>query len=212
MIRVMLVDDHAIVRQGLRKVLGESPGIRVLAEAASVLEALDISAKMDLDVVILDIGLPGRGGLEALAGLKANKPALHIVIFSMYSEEQYAIRCFRDGASAFVTKESPPSELIHAINTVASGRRYITPSIGERMAGLLLDPDTRVPHERLTDRELQVLLGIGAGLGIIEIAGKLSLSPKTVSTYKARILEKMGMQNTAQLVKYVVEANLSGKP
>ena len=210
MIRVMLVDDHAIVRQGLRKVLGESPGIRVVAEAASVQEALDLAAAKEIDIAILDIGMPGRGGLEALAGLKADRPTLGIIVFSMYSEEQYAIRCFRDGASAYVTKESPPAELIKAINAVVGGRRYITPSIGERMAGLLLDPDTRAPHEKLTDREYEVLIGIGAGLGIVEIAEKLCLSPKTVSTYKTRVLEKMAMQNSAQLVKYVVETGLKG--
>jgi DNA-binding NarL/FixJ family response regulator len=209
MIRVMLVDDHAIVRQGLRKVLDEKPGIQIVAEAASAQEALDLAASIDIDIVILDIGMPGRGGLDVLGNLKALKPELRIVIFSMYSEEQYAIRCFKDGASAYVTKESPPDELVLAIRTVAGGKRYITPSIGERMAGLVLDTDSRPPHDFLSDREFQVLVRIGAGRSINEIADELCLSSKTVSTYKTRILMKMGMQSSAQLIKYVVQEGLA---
>ena len=127
MIKIMLVDDHAIVRQGLRQILGEKPGMQIVAEAASGQEALDLAQTTNLDIVILDIGMPGRGGLEVLGSLKALKPALRVVIFSMYPEEQYAIRCFKDGASAYVSKDSSPDELIRAIHAVAGGRRYITP-------------------------------------------------------------------------------------
>lgn len=209
MIKIMLVDDHAIVRQGLRQVLGEKPGMQIVAEAASGQEALDLARNANLDIVILDIGMPGRGGLEILESLKALKPALRIVIFSMYPEEQYAIRCFKDGASAYVSKDSSPDELIRAIHSVAGGRRYITPSIGERMAGLVLDANSRPLHELLSDRELQVLLRIGAGKRVTEIAEELALSPKTVSTYRTRILQKLGMKNSAQLIKYVMQEGLS---
>lgn len=208
MIKIMLVDDHAIVRQGLRQVLGEKPGMQIAAEASSGQEALDLARTTSLDIVVLDIGMPGRGGLEVLGSLKALKPALRVVIFSMYPEEQYAIRCFKDGASAYVSKDNSPDELVRAIHAVAGGRRYITPSIGERMAGLVLDSHSRPLHELLSDRELQVLLRIGAGKRVNEIAEELALSPKTVSTYRTRILQKLGMKNSAQLIKYVMQEGL----
>jgi DNA-binding NarL/FixJ family response regulator len=209
MIKLMLVDDHNIVRQGLKKILGEKPGLQVAAEASSGQEAIDLAQKTPLDIVILDIGMPGRGGLDLLRDLKELKPSLNIVIFSMYPEEQYAIRCFKDGASAYVCKDSSPDELLRAIHAVAGGRRYITPSIGERMAGLVLDSNSRPLHELLSDRELQVLLRIGAGKRVTEIAEELALSPKTVSTYRTRILQKLGMENSAQLIKYVMQEGLA---
>lgn len=209
MIKLMLVDDHAIVRQGLRQVLSERPGLRVAAEASSGQEAIDVARKTPLDIVILDIGMPGRGGLDLLRDFKELMPSLSIIIFSMYPEEQYAIRCFKDGASAYVCKDSPPDELLRAIHAVAQGRRYITPSIGERMAGLVLDSNSRPLHELLSDRELHVLLRIGAGKRVTEIAEELALSPKTVSTYRTRILQKLGMKTSAQLIKYVMQEGLA---
>jgi DNA-binding NarL/FixJ family response regulator len=159
--------------------------------------------------VVLDIGMKGRGGLEVLSNLKALKPGLKFIMLSMYPEEQYAIRCFKDGAGAYVTKESDPEELVRAIWAVSEGRRYITPSLGQQMAGLILDSSSRPLHELLSDRELQVLLKIGAGKRVKEIAEELCLSPKTVSTYRTRILEKLSQQNTAGLVKYVMREGLA---
>ncbi len=209
MIRIMIVDDYAIVRQGLRHILGHESGIQVEAEASSGQEAIEIARVTNLDLVILDIGMTGRGGLEVLADLKTLKSALRVVIFSMYSEEQYAIRCFKDGASAYVCKDCLPDELVRAIRAVAAGRRYITPSIGERIAGLVLDSNLRPLHVLISDRELQVLLRIGAGKRVTEIAEELSLSPKTVSTYRTRLLQKLGMKNSAQLIKYVMQEGLA---
>jgi DNA-binding NarL/FixJ family response regulator len=209
MVRIMLVDDHAIVRIGIRQALAKWPGIVIAAEAASAQEALDLALSTELDIVVLDIGMPGRGGLDVLHTLRPLKPALKFVMLSMYPEEQYAIRCFKDGASAYVTKDSPPEELVKAIRAVAEGKRYITPSLGQQMAGMVLDAASRPLHEVLSDREFQVLLKIGAGKRVNEIAEELALSPKTVSTYRTRILEKLDMENTAQLIKYVMQEGLA---
>jgi DNA-binding NarL/FixJ family response regulator len=152
--------------------------------------------------------MPGGGGLEILKDLKAEKPSLKIIILSVHPEEQYAIRSFRDGASAYLTKGNATDELIKAIEAVARGRRYITPSVAERLAIYIEEDGTRPPHEGLSDRELQVLGMIGSGRSVSEIAAELSLSVKTVSTYRARLLEKMGMDSNAQLIKYAVQHQL----
>jgi DNA-binding NarL/FixJ family response regulator len=204
----MIVDDHSIVREGLKRVLSAKTDIEVVAEAASGQEAMDLAASKDLDIVILDIGMSGRGGLEVLVSLKDLKPSLAVIIFSMYSEGQYGIRCFKNGASAYISKKSPPEELFKAIAAISAGRTYITPAIGEKMASLLKGGDTGALHESLSDRELQILVGIGSGKSIAKIGEELCLSPKTVSTYKTRILEKMRMDNTSQLIKYVLEEDL----
>ena len=208
MVMIMLVDDHAIVRMGIKQAVAKWPGIVVAAEAATAQEALDLALSKELDIVVLDIGMPGRGGLEVLKSLRALKPKLKFVMLSMYPEEQYAIRCFKDGAGAYVTKDSPPEELVKAIRAVAEGRRYITQSLGQQMAGLVLDTSSRPIHELLSDREFQVLVKIGAGKRVNEIAEELSLSPKTVSTYRTRVLEKLGMENSAQLIKFVIQEGL----
>jgi len=180
----------------------------VAGEAASGQEVLDLVRKRDFDVAIVDISMPGRGGLEILRDLKAEKPSMKVMVLSMYSEEQYAIRSFRDGASAYLTKASAPDELVQAIRTVAKGKRYITPSVAERMATYIEVDSERPPHERLSDRELQVLVLLGGGKSVGDIAGELSLSVKTISTYRARILEKTGMETNAQLIKYAVQHDL----
>jgi DNA-binding NarL/FixJ family response regulator len=208
-IRILVVDDHAIVRQGLRQVIAEAPGMRVVGEAANGQEALELARQLELDVAIVDISMPGRGGLEVLKDLKAEHPGLALMVLSMHAEEQYAIRCLRDGASAYLTKGSTPEELVRAIRAVAAGRRYVTPSIAERLAEHLDQDAARPPHERLSDRELQVLVLIGKGRSVADIAGELSLSVKTVSTYRSRVLEKMGMGSTAQLIRYAVQTGLA---
>ena len=208
MIRILIADDHSIVRQGLKQIVSECPGMVVAGEAASGQEVLELVRKRDFDVAIVDIAMPGRGGLEILKDLKAEKPLMKVMVLSMYSEEQYAIRSFRDGASAYLTKASAPDELVQAIRTVAKGKRYITPSVAERMAAYIEVDSERPPHERLSDRELQVLVLLGSGRSVGEIAGELSLSVKTISTYRARILEKTGMETNAQLIKYAVQHDL----
>jgi DNA-binding NarL/FixJ family response regulator len=208
MIRILIADDHSIVRQGLKQIVSECPGMVVAGEAASGQEVLELVRKRDFDLAIVDIAMPGRGGLEILKDLKAEKPLMKVMVLSMYSEEQYAIRSFRDGASAYLTKASAPDELVQAIRTVAKGKKYITPSVAERMATYIEVDSERPPHERLSDRELQVLVLLGSGRSVGEIAGELSLSVKTISTYRARILEKTGMGTNAQLIKYAVQHDL----
>jgi two-component system invasion response regulator UvrY len=209
MIRILIADDHSIVRQGLRQIVSECPGMRVAGEAANGQEAFDLACSHEFDVAIIDISMPGRGGLEILKDLKAERPSLRILVLSMHSEEQYAIRCLRDGASAYLTKGCAPEELVRAIRAVAEGRKYITPSIAERLAERI-DVDSGQPlHERLSNRELQVLVLFGTGKSAGEIARELSLSVKTISTYRARILEKMGMESNAQLIRYAVQNGLA---
>jgi DNA-binding NarL/FixJ family response regulator len=208
MIRILIADDHSIVRQGLKQIVSECPGMVVAGEAESGQEVLELVRERDFDVAIVDIAMPGRGGLEILKDLKAEKPSMKVMVLSMYSEEQYAIRSLRDGASAYLTKGSAPDELVQAIRAVAEGKRYITPAVAERMATYIEADSEHPAHESLSDRELQVLVLLGSGRSVGDIAGELSLSVKTISTYRARILEKTGMQTTGQLIKYAVQHNL----
>ena len=180
----------------------------VAGEAASGEEALALARERAFDLAILDISMPGRGGLDIIRDLRAARPSLKVMILSMHSEEQYAVRCLRDGASAYLTKGSPPEEIVLAIRTVAAGRRYITPSIAERLASRIDLEGDRPLHDRLSDREMQVLMRLGSGRTVSDIAADMSLSVKTVSTYRARLLEKMGMQSTAQLIRYAVQNGL----
>lgn len=208
MIRILVADDHGVVRKGLTQIVADSPGMEVTGEAATSQEALELVRSKPFDVVILDIAMPGRGGLDILRELKAENPALKVLVLSMYPEEQYAIRSLRDGASAYLTKGSPPEELVQAIRTVAAGKRYITPSIADRLATYIEDSSQQPPHETLSDRELQVLVLIGSGKQLTEIAQELNLSIKTVSTYRARILLKMGMETNAHLIRYALQHGL----
>ena len=208
MIRILIADDHGIVRKGLKQIVAENPDMAVTGEAASGQEALDLAWAQDFDVAIIDIAMPGRGGLEILKILRAQKPALKIIMLSMYSEEQYAIRSLRDGASAYLTKANATDDLVKAIEAVASGKRYITPSVAQRLASFVEEDGTKLPHESLSDRELQVLVMIGSGKSVSEIATELSLSIKTVSTYRTRLLEKMGIESNAQLIKYALQNQL----
>jgi DNA-binding NarL/FixJ family response regulator len=207
-IRILVADDHSVVRKGIMQIVADSPGMEVVGEASTGQETLDLARSRSFDVVMLDIAMPGRGGLDILRELKAEYPALKVLILSMYPEEQYAIRSLRDGASAYLTKGSPPEELILAIRTVAAGKRYITPSVADRLASYVEDSSRQTPHETLSDREMQVLVLIGSGKHGREIAEELSLSEKTVSTYRSRILLKMGMETNAQLIRYALQHGL----
>jgi len=180
----------------------------VTGEAGDGQEALDLVRARDFDVVVLDLSMPGRGGLEILRELKTAKPGIKIIVLTMYPEEQYAIRCLRDGASAYLTKGSAPEELIQAIRVVAQGKRFITPTVADRLAIYVEDSSQRPPHEGLSSRELQVLIRIGSGKEIKEVAAELNLSIKTVSTYRSRLLEKMGMETNAQLIRYALQHHL----
>jgi two-component system invasion response regulator UvrY len=209
MISILVVDDHGVVRKGLMQIVADSSGMEVTGEAATGQEALELARSRAFDVVILDIAMPGRGGLDILRELKAENPTLKVLVLSMYSEEQYAIRSLRDGASAYLTKGCPPEELIQAIQIIAAGKRYITPSIADRLASYIEADSQRTPHDALSDREMQVLVLIGGGKQASEIAEELNLSAKTVSTYRSRILIKMGMETNAQLIRYAFQHGLA---
>jgi len=206
--RILIVDDHEIVRRGLKEIVSERPDLVVAGEATNGAEALELARARKFDVAIVDVAMPGRGGLDILKELRVARPALKIIVLSMYSEEQYAVRSLRDGALAYLTKGNAAEELLQAIETVSRGERYITPRVAERLARYVEEDGGGLPHERLSDREVQVLGMIGAGKTVSQIATELSLSMKTVSTYRARILTKMGMETNAQLIRYVVEHRL----
>ena len=208
MIRVLIADDHPIVREGLKQILSETDDILVVDEASNGKEVLDYVWNNAYDVVLLDISMPGRDGLEVLRELKHQKPKLPVLILSMYPEEHYAIRVLRGDASGYLTKSSAPDELISAIRKVATGRKYVSSTLAERLT-YELDRDADRPiHEALSDREYQVMHMIASGKTIKEIAEELCLSVKTVSTYRSRILEKMNMKNNAEIVLYAVQNKL----
>ncbi len=208
MIRVLVADDHPIVREGLRQILSDTDDILVVDEADSGQAVLNFTSRKNYDVILLDISMPGRDGLEVLRELKQQKPKLPILILSMYPEEHYAVRVLRGGASGYLTKSSAPDELITAIRKVAAGRKYISTTLAERLT-YELDRDADKPvHEILSDREYQVMHMIATGKSVKDIAEELNLSVKTVSTYRTRILGKMNMKNNAEIVLYAVQNKL----
>ncbi len=208
MIKILIADDHPVVRQGLKDIIEETPGMMVGDEANNGQEALEKIRKNDFDVVLLDISMPGRSGLDILKELKSEKPELSVLILSMHPEEQYAVRVLKAGASGYLTKESAPDELIAAIKKASKGRKYVSSSLAEKLAFYLEIENERPLHETLSDREYEVMRMIASGKTITEIAGKLFLSVKTISTYRSRILEKMGMKSNSELTHYALKNRL----
>lgn len=207
--RILIVDDHAVVRQGLKQILNDSFRTAVYGEAGNAQAALEKIWNEEWDVVVLDISMPGRSGLEVLKEIKRAKPKLPVLVLSMHSEDQFAVRVVRSGAAGYMTKESAPDELVGAIKKVLAGGRYVSSELAEKMV-MYLDIDAqKQPHESLSDREFQVLRLIGAGKTIRDIASQLSLSAKTVSTYRTRILEKMFLKTSADLICYAVHHDLA---
>jgi two-component system, NarL family, invasion response regulator UvrY len=208
MINILIADDHTMFREGLKHILAEYPDLVVADEASNGQEVLDKIWKNNYDMVLLDITMPGMTGLEVLKQLKNDKPKLPVLILSMHPEEQYAIRVLRAGASGYLTKESAPDELITAIRKISQGRKYITSSLAERLA-TEVEADTEKPlHDILSDREYQVLRMIAEGKTVKHIAKELSLSVKTVSTYRTRVMEKMNMKTNAEVMHYVIKHQL----
>lgn len=201
----MLCDDHALIRRGIRDTLSDAPDIQIVGEASDYPELRSLLHAQGCDVLVLDIQLPGRSGLDVLQTLKETNPAIRPLVVSMYPEEQYAIRAFKAGAFGYVNKGGEPIQLVDAVRTVAQGRRYVTPVIAQLLVeGLSTEPSAQLLHERLSDRELQTLIMIASGKKLSDIAQRLALSPKTVSVYRARVLEKLGLSNNAELTVYAI--------
>ncbi len=208
MIKILIADDHAIVRQGLRQTVADQPDMIVAGEAQNAHETLKLVREQEWDVVVLDITMPGRSGLDLLIELKRERPDLPVLILSMHSEEQFAVRALKARASGYITKQSAPKELIKAIRKVHQGGKYVSPSLAESLAFELGDTDGKSAHEKLSDREYQILRMIATGRTPKEIAAELNLSEKTVATYRMRLLEKMNMKRNAELIRYAVENRL----
>ena len=208
MLKILIADDHAIVRQGLKQIVTETRDIIVAGEASNGQELLNKIKDEDYDVVVLDITMPGRNGIDVLRQLRTERPSLPILILSMHPEEQYALRALKAGASGYLTKESAPDELVTAIRKVSSGGKYISTSLAEKLAFELGAGREQEPHETLSDREYRVMCMIASGKTVMAIAEELMLSEKTISTYRSRILEKMNMKNNAELTYYAIKNHL----
>ena len=208
MIRVLIVDDHAILRRGLRALLSDEFHGAAFGEASNARQALEQLRKEKWDVALLDITLPGKSGLDLLKEFKAARPKLPVLVLSAHAEDQFAIRVLKAGAGGYLTKESAPEELAKAIRKVLAGGQYVSPALAEKLASRVRKDITLTPHETLSDREYEIMCLIASGKTVTEIAGELSLSPKTISTYRARILEKLGVRNSAEIVQYATQNNL----
>jgi DNA-binding NarL/FixJ family response regulator len=208
--RVIVVDDHAIVRRGIVEILTERPDLTVVSEAADYGQLrAQLRQHGEVDLLVMDLSLPGKDGIDILKTLHGECPRLKVLIVSMYPEEQYAVRAFKAGASGYLNKASAPEKLLEAIEQIASGRKYVTPAIAQALIDQLAAPEDGMPHEKLSDREFQVLKLMASGHRLSDIAVALALSPKTVSVYRARILEKMNMANNSELVHYAVKNGLA---
>ncbi len=208
MIHVILCDDHAMVRRGIRDTLSEAVDIQVTAEAGSYAEVRQAIHNSLCDVLVLDLNMPGRGGLEVLATLRESNSPIKVLIVSMFAEDQYAIRCLRAGAQGYLNKAGDPADLITAVRTVGQGRKYVTPDVAHMLVESLSTPQSTSLHASLSERELQTLLKIASGKRLSDIAEELMLSPKTVSVYRARVLEKLKLSNNAELTVYAIRNEL----
>jgi two-component system, NarL family, invasion response regulator UvrY len=208
MIRLLIADDHPIVREGLKRIIADCADILLVGEAVNGEEVLDLCSKLEIDVILLDISMPGPGFIDVLNRLELKYPRIHVLVLSMHSEDHYAIRAIKAGADGYLTKNHSPEELATAIRHVYQGNRYVTPSLGEKLASMLKTSTDNPLHEALSNREYQILCLIGSGNDTRDIASKLSLSPKTVSTYRTRIFDKMGFKANSELIRYAIEHNL----
>ena len=208
MIHVVLCDDHAVLRRGIRDTLAEAPDILVTGEAGGYSELREVLRAAATGVLRLDLNMPGRSGVEVQDSVRGTHSAIKVLVVSMYPEDQYALRCLRAGAQGYANKASDPVELIAAVRTVMQGRKYLTPEVAQMLAESLAQPAPEVPHAALSERELQTLVKIASGRKLSDIAEELMLSPKTVSVYRSRVLEKLKLTNNAELTVYAIRNEL----
>jgi DNA-binding NarL/FixJ family response regulator len=208
MIRLAIADDHPIVREGLRRIVSEDPGVGVAGEASSADELFRLLGAAAVDVILLDVSMPGTAFIETLRGLREKHPSVKVLVLSAHPEDQWAMRSLQAGASGYLTKDHSPEQLVHAIRRVARGGKFVSETMAERLAGMMDGGQSRAPHETLSDREFEVLRALGSGMMVKDVAAQLRLSAKTVSTYRTRLLEKMGLETKADLVRYVVAHGL----
>jgi len=211
-IRVVIADDHTIVREGLKQLLTSDPTLRVVGEARDGHEVMQCVRTLDFDVLVLDLSMPGKGGLELIKQVKIEKPAARVLVLSMHQEHQYAVRAIRLGASGYLTKESASAELINALHRIAAGGAYITPEVGEQLVLSAMPRGDRAPHESLSDREFQVLRMLVDGVSVSDIASRINLAGQTISPHKARLMQKLGATTTTELLRYAMEHSLTGPP
>lgn len=209
MIKILIADDHPVVRQGLKQMLADEPDMKVAGEAANATDLLEKVQKEPWDIVLLDITMPGRGGLDVLKDLKRDRARLPVLVLSMHPEDQFGLRVLKAGAAGYLTKDSAPEELVKAIRKVCGGGKYVSPLLAEQLATRLDSTEPRPPHEFLSDREYQVMRLIASGKRVGDIARDLSLSVKTISTYRLRVLEKMDLKTNAELTRYAIERGLT---
>ena len=208
MLKILIVDDHAVVRQGLRNILTDGIGEYTFGEAQNGAEVLNLTRKQKWDIIIMDISMPGRNGLEVLKDLKRVNKNLPVLILSIHPEDQYAIRALRSGASGYITKGSAPEELVKAVRKILAGEKYISADLARKLPFYLDSEMEKTPHEKLSDREYQVMCMMGSGKAATQIAEELSLSVKSISTYRTRILEKLGLTTSAEIIHYAIENKL----
>lgn len=209
MIRVVIADDHTIVREGLRQLLAAAGDIEVVAEAVDGFEVLARARSADFDVLVLDMSMPGKSGVELIRQLRTEKPKLRIVVLTMHQEHQYAVRAIKAGASGYLTKDGASAQLVHAIRKVAAGGAFISAEVAEQLAHQAQGAGAAAPHEVLSDREFEVLRLLAAGVSLTEIGDRLHLSVKTISTHKSHILEKLALANQTELIRYAIAHGLS---
>jgi len=208
MIRLAIADDHPIVRQGLRRIASDDAGITVTGEAATAAELFLLLSAAPVDVVLLDVSMPGATFIETLRELREKHSSIKVLVLSAHPEDQWAMRALRAGAAGYLTKDHSPEQLVQAVRRVARGGKYVSESMGEKLAGMVDEGKSRAPHELLSDREFEVLRALGSGMMVKDVAAQLRLSAKTVSTYRTRLLEKMGLKSKADLVRYVTTHEL----
>ncbi len=207
-IKVLIADDHAIVREGLKQIIADTTDIVVAGEAEDGLGAIKLVRAHSYDVLLLDISMPDKNGIEVLKQIKKEFPALPVLMLSMHREDQYAIRALKAGASGYLNKQSAPAELVNAVHLVAAGRKYVTPALAQELANHLGDDSGREPHECLSDREFQTMVLIASGKNVTDIAAEMALSSKTVSVYRTRLLQKLKLRHNAELTHYAMRHNL----